>query len=115
MASVKHKCLCGHMEVFHSKKTGRCASQIKYVMAPVEEPEEAEYNLISYVKVPIKDWFRFAKEICGENKTTKIDKAMKRGYVIADCQCKVFHTIPIPDQDLALPDTPGFSVIGSTK
>lgn len=89
-------CLCGHLQVHHATRRGRCLATVRMHLSKrvgippgdiVLEKKEAEQVVNE----------AFEKVEKAPSYQRQFEALLKRGFVKIDCQCKLYHEVEIPD------------------
>ena len=93
-------CLCGHLGAFHKARRGACAGDVRIYISSVPGHRLRPGDRVLEKK---------EAEVVVNEAAAKVDKApsysgqfqklLRRGYVKMDCQCKLYHEIPIPSEE----------------
>lgn len=88
------KCLCKHKQVEHCYAAGRCLGEVRvYLKVPSVTPPGALILEEKSRALRIAELVDQAKT--DPNNENRVVKILRRGYEILQCDCDIFHTLPL--------------------
>ena len=97
------KCLCGHLEVHHATRRGRCIGDIRMFISKVPDHALRPGDRILEKTEAEKVVNEAAKKVARAPSYQKQFGAMlQRGFITIPCQCKLYHELLLPNEETGI-------------
>mgnify|MGYP001564109457 FL=1 len=93
-------CLCGHPETIPTQGRGRCIGGIRiYISRVPDHVLRPGDRVLEKAEAEVVVNEAQAKADKAPSYLDQFQKLMNRGYIKMDCQCKLYHELPIPAEE----------------
>ena len=96
-------CLCGHLEVHHATRRGRCIGDIRVFISRVPDhalrPGDRILEKAEAEKVVNEAAAKVAR---APSYRKQFETMLKRWFITLPCQCKLYHELPIPNEETGI-------------